>query len=491
MFELPYERYAGNVPMPVAVYRPGNVFGGGMIGAHSLGIAHYSLLAVMEQERGQLVAEEKAIVKAIEGSGGARTDAQRDRLAAIDVRLEGADGNPGLLADISAEQRRLERERTSPAVTERAAELALETMVSAPDAPTPFASLGEFLQGVQRSTVAVARGGRADEGVMAVQDFYRSQAAAAGANETAGADGGYLVQKDISNELLDAVFATGQLSQRARRIPVGANANGIKINVVDETSRATGSRWGGVQVYWAAEAAAATASRPKFKPLEMTLQKLIGLFYATDELLGDASALDAVATRAFTDEFGFMVDDAMIRGSGAGKPLGVLNAPALVSVAKETAQAADTLISENVEKMYARMAPRSLSKATWFINQELWPSIFQLAHVIGTGGVPMYIPAGGLSNAPFGTLLGRPIDVLEQSSAIGDVGDILFGDFDQYALIDKGGIKSDSSIHVQFLTDEMTFRWTLRVNGQPTWTSARTPFKGSASISPFVTLDAR
>ena len=56
--------------------------------------------------------------------------------------------------------------------------------------------------------------------------------------------------------------------------------------------------------------------------------------------------------------------------------------------------------------------------------------------------------------------------------------------------IEKGGIESASSIHVQFLTDETTFRFVYRFDGGPMWSSTLTPFKGSNTQSPFVVLAA-
>ena len=47
-------------------------------------------------------------------------------------------------------------------------------------------------------------------------------------------------------------------------------------------------------------------------------------------------------------------------------------------------------------------------------------------------------------------------------------------------------------MHVQFLTDQMAYRFTRRVDGLPTWQSALTPYKGTGNtMSPFITLEAR
>jgi HK97 family phage major capsid protein len=491
MDRIPHERFAGQVPIPAAIYRPVRVFGSDISPRETFGIGYYSLGAILDQEADGLRREETTIIAAIETAGGKRTDEQAERLAAIDARWGDPANGKGLTAEMAAEKRRVDRERLAPAATERAEEQMLDAAAGLPEPPTPFADLGEFMTTVRTSTIRAKQGAKADDRLLSIQNWHQTLAATQGANETVGSDGGYFVQTDISNDLQRRVYETGLLSRRARRIPVGPNANGIKINVVDERSRATGSRWGGVQVYRASEGDAATKSKPKFRQFEMSLEKLIGLFYATDEILQDTTALTAVAGEAFIDEFAFRVDDEMVRGTGAGQMLGILGADALVTVNAEAGQVADTVILENIEGMWTRMSPRSLASAEWFINQGLWPQIFALARIIGTGGVPVYIPAGGLSAAPFGTILGRPVVPVEQASAPGDLGDITFVDWSEYGVIDKGGVKTASSIHVEFLTDQEVFRWTLRNNGRPRWQTSLEPYKGSGTVSPFVALQAR
>ena len=348
--------------------------------------------------------------------------------------------------------------------------------------PTPskgeekrFATFGEQLLAAYR---AAAPGGKIDERL--------TTRAASGLNETNPSDGGFLVQQDFVTELLKRTYETGILASRAKKIPISTNANGMKINAVDEDSRANGSRWGGVQTYWEGEADELTGSKPKFRQLELSLKKLTGLCYATDELLQDAAALEAVIRQAFAEEFGFKIDDAILDGSGEGEPLGILNSGAIVKVEKEKEQT-DIITVENLIKMWNRLWARSRANAVWYINQELEPYLYTLK----LGDKPVYIPAGGLSEKPYGTLFGRPVIPLEQCNAAGELGDIILADIGQYLLIDKGGVKAASSIHVRFLYDENVFRFIYRVDGKPTWNKPLTSYKGSASVSPFVTLAKR
>lgn len=308
---------------------------------------------------------------------------------------------------------------------------------------------------------------------------------ASGANEAINSDGGFMVDTDFVAELLKNTYETSVMAKLARKIPIGANANGVSMNGVDETSRANGSRWGGVQAYWSGEAQTVTATRPKFKKLELKLDKLMALCYATDELLSDATALDAVIRQAFTEEMGFKLDDAILNGNGAGLPLGIMSSGSLVTVAKENNQTADTVVHNNIVKMFNRCWGRSRANAVWLINQDIEPSLETM--IYGTDNVSPLAK----EYMEKGTLKGRPVIPVEQASTLGDLGDIVLADLSQYMLIDKGGIVPATSVHVRFLYDEQVFRFTYRVNGMPIWSAPLTPFKGSNTLSPFVTLAER
>jgi len=345
-----------------------------------------------------------------------------------------------------------------------------------------FNSLGQQM-------VAVVNAGRPGGGV----DPRLFNAAASGMSETVQSDGGFLVQQDFVSDLLKDLVNQAILAPKCRQQPISANANSIKINGVDETSRATGSRQGGIQAYWADEADEKTKSKPKFRKVELNLHKLIGLCYATDELLADAAALEGFVRAAFPAEFAFVTDDAILRGTGAGQPLGILNSGCLVTVSKEAGQKADTIVAENVIKMSSRIFAGSYLNSAWYINQMCLPQLYTMSIAVGTGGQLVFVPPGGISGAPYGSLLGRPVIPIEQASALGDLGDIILADMGGYILAQKGGIQSDVSIHVRFVYDESVFRFVLRLDGQPLRASALTPYKGgsTATQSHFVTLAER
>ncbi len=346
------------------------------------------------------------------------------------------------------------------------------------EAARPFRNFGEQLIAIMQAEQAGA-----------VQDkrLLGIHAAATGSGGAVPSDGGFLLQPDFSGEILRRVYDLGEVLSRVRRRPIGPDADGLKINAVDETSRVTGSRYGGIQVYWADEGDTVTAKKPKFRQMELYLRKLMGIWYVTDELLKDSVALQAIGEDAFSEEIAFMVEDAIFRGTGSGQPRGFLNSNALVTVTAESGQAAATVVANNVFNMNARLWPRSRVNAAWFINTDVEPQLPAMT----IGDQPVYLPPGGMRDTPFGILLGHPVIPVEYCETLGTLGDIVLADLDQYLLIDKGAAQSAWSIHVRFLNDEQTFRITYRVDGQPSWTSALTPYKGSNTLSPFVVLATR
>lgn len=315
------------------------------------------------------------------------------------------------------------------------------------------------------------------------EEIHNRLKAASGSNEMVDSEGGFLVQQDMTNELMTRTMETAVLASRVASQEVAGN--GLKWNELDDYNRTDGNH--PTNVYWTAEAATKTKSTPTFNRREMQLEKLAGLYYSTDELLEDAPGLSGQVSSWFSNEFGWQLDECIYDGNGAGKPQGFMQSNALVTVAKESGQTADTIVAENIVKMFARMPSRHQGGAVWLINQDAWPQL----PLMTIGETPVYMPPTGLIDAPAGLLMGKPVVMVEQAATVGDLGDIAYVNLSEYLMIRKGGIKADSSIHVRFINDETAFRFVLRTNGQTKWSKALTPQNGSNTLSPFVTLAAR
>lgn len=341
----------------------------------------------------------------------------------------------------------------------------------------PYAVLGEMLQ-----DVAKAKNNNAESFDRLVK---------ASLNTETGADGGFLVPPDFIGTMLEQAEAQSQLYSRATQLQVTGNT--ANIPGVDETSRADGSRFGGIAVYWVKEGGDGTYKQPKFRNLDIKLSKLMGLVSITDEMLEDAALLSSWVQSAFPAEMAFALDQALFDGDGNGKPLGIMNSGALVTVAKEGSQTADTIVYENIVKMWARMPSRRANNAVWYITQQAMEQLPIMSLAVGSaGGGPVYLPAGGASERPYSTLMGRPVVAIEQAATLGDLGDIVLADMSDYIAITKGGLKTDSSIHVDFDKAKTSFRFIRRVNGAPyTRTSLASRALSTFLTSPYITLAER
>ena len=421
------------------------------------------------QKRAELLAESKSILAAAEAAStltaeqGTRDDAIHAEMAQVDVEL----AHFKRLHD--AERAAVEREIGADAAARRF------------DPENPWKSVGEFLGAVAHAGMP---GGMVDP---------RLYAAVTGGSANVPGEGGFLIRPTWSDMLLRRGREASKLYGRTTNIPIGPGSDSFEAPYLQATDRSAAStRFGGVQVYRRAEANDVTATKiDQFKKFELRLEDMMGLAYVTERQLQDIVALGAYLEDAFASAMAFKADDELFRGTGAGQCLGALNAPALVTVAKEAGQAADTVLGENIVNMFARMHPRNMGGARWYINTSVLPQLMRMYFTAGSGGQLVWTPPGGLSVAPYGALLGRPVEALEHCSAIGDVGDILFADWSDYLTIDKGGVEAADSMHVRFIYAERVFRFIWRMNGQPKEPAATTPYKGSNTLSAFVTLAAR
>lgn len=340
----------------------------------------------------------------------------------------------------------------------------------------PFKSGGEFLLAVRTAAIAPHMLDKRLLGLRENADGTK----ATGLNEAIPSQGGFLVPPAVATGLKELMYKTGSLLNLFRGDPV--TGNGMAYNIVDETSRADGSRYGGVQGYWLAEGGTKTSSKPKFRQLELKLKKVAALCYATDEILEDATALESWLMRNVPNELRFKVEDAFINGDGVGKPYGILSGAALKSATRVNASA---ITSACVGNMWAaRWA--GYDDYVWIGNQTIFPQLLGMT----IGNQPVWLSGNSIAgNQGQATLLGAPYFDVEYLPTLGTLGDLLLVSPSAYQVIEKGGIQSASSIHVAFTTDETAFRFVYRIDGAPTWTSTLTG-KDGGTYSPYVVLAA-
>lgn len=335
-----------------------------------------------------------------------------------------------------------------------------------------FKDMGEFAHAVRRA--CNPSGAQIDARLMAAPTNFHQGGASSGE--------GYEVPVDFRDQIFEVVTELDEFGPLVDEVPTMARE--IKL-LADETTP-----WGssGVQAKWRSEGTQMTGTKLDTQPRSVPLHELYAFVLATEELMEDAPRLANRITRAAGQAIAWKKNDAMVWGTGAGQPQGWMNSPALVSVAKEAAQAADTLDDQNVLKMYARLLRIPGDRPFWLANSDVVPQLMTLQ----IGDKPMWVGTNGLQDAPNGILMGYPIRFSEHAKTLGDKGDLqLISPRGYFAARRTSGPQFAQSMHLFFDYGVEAFRWMFRFGGQSYLSAAVSPANGSNTKSHFVALDER
>lgn len=296
--------------------------------------------------------------------------------------------------------------------------------------------------------------------------------------------GGYLLPGGFLAELLSTPPPDDPIGDRTRKITIGPNTNSIKIPARVDKDHST-SVAGGLTVSRRTETAAIATSQLALEKIKLELHGLAGAAYASEELLSMSPiSIVGLLSDGFMDAFTDNRVEEILNGTGVGEYEGINTSPALVSVAKENAQAADTIVYQNIVKMYSRLWGKN--NAIWLYNHDCLP---QLMSMTSPDGALLW--AFSARDGEPNRLMGLPAFATEYCETLGDKGDLYLLNLNEYLEADRGTIDQGESIHVRFLNNERTFRFLKYSDGRGWWRTALTPKKSSTTLSPFVTLDAR
>ena len=299
-----------------------------------------------------------------------------------------------------------------------------------------------------------------------------------------GSSGGFLIADQFMAEL-QSVRAEESIMRNAGATVIRMNSRSVSLPALDQTGteKGTPSWFGGLKFYWEEEGGEKQESEPKFRKVTLVAKKLIGLTHASDELIDDAaiSLADFLASpMGFAGGVQFMEDYSFLRGNGGGQPLGVLNSPSTLEVARETA---GTVSYVDVINMLENFLPSA--SGTWVIHQSLMSNIIQLS---GPTGNPAYVWHPDARQGIAGSLFGYPVRWTEKLPRVGTRGDILLMDARYYLIGDRQQTLIDTSNAPRWEFDESSWRVVHRIDGQPWLSSPITYIDGETQVSPFVVL---
>ena len=342
-----------------------------------------------------------------------------------------------------------------------------------------FAGLGEYLQMV---------GSRdPDAATMAKRTLIKN----AFGTEIPG-DGGFLVPEVLRSELLAVGLEDGVMRGGGATV-IPMDSAKVPIPSIDSTTN-QGSVYGGITAAWVEEGAALPASSASFSRVLLDAKKLVAYAEVPSELVQDSVlAFEAFINQRFPEAISFFEDVKFIAGTGVNEPLGFINCPGSVSIAKVSGQPTKTIVWENTVGMYARLFPSSMKKAKWVCSIDCFPQLATMALSVGTGGGPVWM--GNYTNPgtdmPPVTILGRPVEFTEKAPVLGTVGDINLLDPSYYLIGDRQAMTASSSTHYKFGNDLIAYRFIERADGRPWLQSSITPENGGPNLSAFVTTATR
>jgi HK97 family phage major capsid protein len=424
--------------------------------------------------------EKDAIKKAVETEQRAMTPEEKKKVGELLTEIR------SLSEELTLEQEELavddivnqsRRAPIRPTVDDK--DEIMNRFIHLPKKELRYSTLGEFVSDTIQADPR--RAGKISNKLAANMEMAR----ASGMNETSPADGGFLVQPDMSSRLIEPLFAAGGDAILSRLNTTNVSGNGLNFKAISETTKSSSS-WGGIVMYWLGEAAEKTASAPKLRDVTLKLKKIAGLMYLTDELLEDAPALSSRIERGFQIALKNALIKTIISGTGAGQPLGLLNSSAKISITGSGGAA--TVVTDDILAMRERLTPGAISPV-WLYNPTVYKQLFQLQVGLGTAGA--LVSGQTIQSAGMQSMLGIPLVECPWCSVLGTEGDLILTDLGQYEFIQKGGPQVAYSIHVKFIYDETAMRIVYRCDGMPSQVSATTLEDGTTTASPIVTLATR
>lgn len=313
---------------------------------------------------------------------------------------------------------------------------------------------------------------------------YSAKAALA---EASGVTGGYVVPPEFYQGIMDLAAEDTFFRQRAFVQPMASETLMFPyLDITTVQSAGVSPFFGGVQMNWTEEAQTRTETEPAFKMMELKAHELSGYAVSSNVLLQDAAfGLERYLMKLFSRAIGWYEEYAFMQGNGVGKPLGILNSPAAISVNRSTG---NTFKFVDAAKMLSYLLPSSQKRAIWTVHPYVLAQLIQMQD--GAGRI-IWVPNMNLNiqdKVP-GTLFGLPVITTEKVPALGTKGDVMLMDPALYVVGDRMRLEIAASEHVNFLKNQMTWRVVERVDGQPWLEKAITLQDSASTVSPFIILN--
>lgn len=364
-------------------------------------------------------------------------------------------------------------------------------------------ALTEYMENhprISRSGGFTVDGGTADRNIKTLGDFFVAvmrgdqkrlrevYGATKAQTEGSGAAGGFLIPEEFRPLLQNALNLNTGIPSLVQTIPVQAPSGrvpALDYTIVPTAGSGESAEAAGVGTNIRAEGGAYQEESANFEMIQFTVSDAVsGYVRVSRELSEDYAAIEAILTQRIAIAIGAKMERNILRGSGVGEPLGILNWGGLVTVDEATD---NTFVVGDADNMLARFKG-VMGQPVWVIHPSIITSI--AAFERGTGGAVFQT---NISGALSQSLHGYPIIMSQHLPQVGTDGYAILADFSSYGLFARGGIYVDYSEHADFMNGNNTWRFGQRVDGKPLMTGNITlAGPGNAyTVSPFVAIGNR
>lgn len=350
-----------------------------------------------------------------------------------------------------------------------------------------FKNLGEFVHAVRfgdpKGRLQNLAAGQGQGGGIEVPAAFRGQFMPQFKNEWSmgvGQEGGFAVPTQFKPDLLMIRPEPSIVRERATVIPAGDPPDGTI--TMPAFSQGANGVFGGVEVYWIGEGATKPETDGTLEEVSLTPKEVAAHTVVTDKLLRNWEAANTFISGLLQGAIVSAEDFAFLRGNGVAKPMGVLNAPGAIDVARAGAGAIGYIDTVN---MLAVLLPESQSRAVYIANQTALP---QLATMQDPNGNYIFIQGDATRGVP-ATLNGIPVKFTGKTPVLGNRGDLMLVDFAYYLIKDGSGPFIAASEHVLFRQNKTVIKVFWNVDGQGWVKNPLTLENGATRVSPYVVLD--
>src|SRR5690606_4863349 len=156
---------------------------------------------------------------------------------------------------------------------------------------------------------------------------------------------------------------------------------------------------------WLAEATEGNLQTGKLSQITLRANKLAIFVALSNEVIEDSISGGAIFADIMGGALGYDMNQVLLTGTGAGQPMGFINADSTITVSKESGQAADTLLFPNIVNMWARLHPACHRTAVWYVSSDVVPQLLTMQFVQSADHPVPIFTTSGANSAPMMTLM--------------------------------------------------------------------------------------